>query len=43
MKVVKDRGVEGKVCVVTGATGVLCSSITEDPLRHGAKDRKAHV
>lgn len=37
MKVVKDKGVEGKVCVVTGATGVLCSSITEDLLRHGAK------
>ena len=27
----------GKVCVVTGATGVLCSSIVEDLLRHGAK------
>ena len=37
MKVVRDKGVEGKVCVVTGATGVLCSSITEDLLRHGAK------
>ena len=28
MKVVKDKGVEGKVCVVTGAAGVLCSSMT---------------
>ena len=37
MKIVKDKGVEGKVCVVTGAAGVLCSSMTEDLLRHGAK------
>ena len=37
MKVQKGKGVEGKVCVVTGAAGVLCSSLTEDLLRHGAK------
>ena len=37
MKVLKDKGVEGKVIVCTGAGGVLCSSITEDLLRHGAK------
>ena len=37
MKVVKDKGVEGKVMVVTGAAGVLCSSMTEDMLAHGAK------
>ena len=37
MKIVKDKGVEGKVCVVTGAAGVLCSSMTEDLLKHGAK------
>ena len=37
MKVVKDKGVEGKVIVCTGAAGVLCSSMTEDLLRHGAK------
>ena len=37
MKAAKARGVEGKVCVVTGAAGVLCSSLTEDLLRHGAK------
>ena len=37
MKVVKDKGVEGKVVVCTGAAGVLCSSIVEDLLRHGAK------
>ncbi len=36
-KKVKAQGVEGKVCVVTGAAGVLCSSMTEDLLRHGAK------
>ena len=28
---------DGKVCVVTGAAGVLCSVMTEDLLRHGAK------
>ena len=37
MKVPKDKGVEGKVVVCTGAAGVLCSSIVEDLLRHGAK------
>ena len=37
MKIQKDKGVEGKVCVVTGAAGVLCASLTEDLLRHGAK------
>ncbi|MBO5643027.1 MAG: SDR family oxidoreductase [Kiritimatiellae bacterium] len=37
MKIVKDKGVEGKVIVCTGAAGVLCSSMTEDLLRHGAK------
>ena len=37
MRIVRDRGVEGKVIVVTGAAGVLCSSMTEDLLRHGAK------
>lgn len=37
MKVVKDKGVEGKVMVITGAAGVLCSSLTEDMLAHGAK------
>ena len=37
MKVLKDKGVEGKVIVCTGAAGVLCSSMTEDLLRHGAK------
>ena len=37
MKVSKDKGVAGKVIVVTGAAGVLCSSMTEDLLRHGAK------
>ena len=29
--------VNGKVCVVTGAAGVLCASLTEDLLKHGAK------
>ena len=29
--------VDGKVAVVTGGAGVLCSVITEDLLRHGAK------
>jgi NAD(P)-dependent dehydrogenase (short-subunit alcohol dehydrogenase family) len=33
----KRGGVEGKVMVITGAAGVLCSSMTEDMLRHGAK------
>jgi NAD(P)-dependent dehydrogenase (short-subunit alcohol dehydrogenase family) len=37
MKAVKDKGVEGKVIVITGAAGVLCSSMAEDLLRHGAK------
>ncbi len=37
MQVVKDKGVEGKVMVITGAAGVLCSSLTEDMLAHGAK------
>ena len=37
MKAVKEKGVEGKVIVCTGAAGVLCSSMTEDLLRHGAK------
>jgi NAD(P)-dependent dehydrogenase (short-subunit alcohol dehydrogenase family) len=37
MKTKKEKGVEGKVCVVTGAAGVLCASLTEDLLRHGAK------
>ena len=37
MKTVKEKGVEGKVIVITGAAGVLCSSLTEDLLRHGAK------
>jgi len=32
-----ENGVAGKVIVCTGATGVLCSSLTEDLLRHGAK------
>ena len=32
-----DLGVAGKVIVVTGAAGVLCSSLAEDLLRHGAK------
>lgn len=30
-------GVQGKVIVCTGAAGVLCSSMTEDLLKHGAK------
>ena len=30
MKIVKDKGVEGKVIVCTGAAGVLCSSMTEE-------------
>lgn len=29
--------VDGKVCVITGGAGVLCSVMTEDLLRHGAK------
>jgi NAD(P)-dependent dehydrogenase (short-subunit alcohol dehydrogenase family) len=33
----KANGVEGKVIVITGAAGVLCSSMTEDLLKHGAK------
>ena len=37
MKIIKDKGVEGKVMVITGAAGVLCSSLTEDMLAHGAK------
>ncbi|MBQ6137258.1 MAG: hypothetical protein IJI73_07790, partial [Kiritimatiellae bacterium] len=37
MKIAKDKGVEGKVVVCTGAAGVLCSSMTEDLLRHGAQ------
>ena len=37
MKIVREKGVEGKVIVCTGAAGVLCSSMTEDLLRHGAK------
>ena len=37
MKADKDSGIEGKVIVVTGAAGVLCSSLVEDFLRHGAK------
>ena len=37
MEIVKDKGVEGKVMVITGAAGVLCSSMTEDMLAHGAK------
>lgn len=37
MKAIKTKGVEGKVVVCTGAAGVLCSSMTEDLLRHGAK------
>ena len=37
MKAKTGKGVEGKVCVVTGAAGVLCASLTEDLLRHGAK------
>ena len=37
MKAARDKGVEGKVIVMTGAAGVLCSSLAEDLLRHGAK------
>ena len=37
MKIVRAKGVEGKVIVCTGAAGVLCSSLVEDLLRHGAK------
>ena len=37
MKKTAKGGVEGKVIVCTGAAGVLCSSMTEDLLRHGAK------
>ena len=37
MKLQKDKGVEGKVIVCTGAAGVLCSSIVEDLLAHGAR------
>ncbi len=33
----KSNGVEGKVMVITGAAGVLCSSMTEYMLRNGAK------
>ena len=36
-KTTKGSGVEGKVCVITGAAGVLCSSMTEYMLAHGAK------
>ena len=32
-----DKGIKDKVIVVTGATGVLCSSMCEDFLAHGAK------
>ena len=38
MKIVKDKGVEGKVCVVTGAAGVLCSSI----FKSSRKQNRAH-
>ena len=37
MKKFEDKSVWNKVIVVTGAAGVLCSSMTEDLLRHGAK------
>ena len=37
MKLAIDKGIKGKVIVCTGAAGVLCSSMTEDFLRHGAK------
>ena len=37
MKLQKDKGVKGKVIVCTGAAGVLCSSIVEDLLAHGAR------
>lgn len=37
MKKGKLGAVAGKVIVCTGATGVLCSSLVEDLLRHGAK------
>ena len=37
MKTAKGKGVKGKVVVVTGAAGVLGSSLAEDLLRHGAK------
>ncbi|MBQ4439788.1 MAG: SDR family oxidoreductase [Kiritimatiellae bacterium] len=37
MKIVQDKGIAGKVVVVTGATGVLCSCMCEDFLKHGAK------
>ena len=37
MKKTNGSGVEGKVCVITGAAGVLCSSMTEYMLAHGAK------
>ncbi len=37
MKLANDKGIKGKVIVCTGAAGVLCSSLTEDLLRHGAK------
>ena len=37
MKAIQDKSVAGKVIVCTGAAGVLCSSMTEDLLKHGAK------
>ena len=37
MKKSNGSGIEGKVCVITGAAGVLCSSMTEYMLAHGAK------
>ena len=35
-KTAKEMGIDGKVIVITGAAGVLCSSLAEDFLRHGA-------
>jgi NAD(P)-dependent dehydrogenase (short-subunit alcohol dehydrogenase family) len=37
MKKVTEKTLKDKVIVCTGAAGVLCSSMTEDLLRHGAK------
>lgn len=34
---VHGSDVDGKVCVITGGAGVLCSVLAEDLLRHGAK------
>mgnify|MGYP003299952387 CR=1 FL=1 len=37
MKKSTGKTLKDKVIVCTGAAGVLCSSMTEDLLRHGAK------